>query len=67
MFLVQVQLFGTGSRYDLKILYQCGKRVETKVKVFGAISYVCRNYRGSREDENQKLCMYTIVNFKKGI
>ena len=45
--MVQVQQFGTGTRYKLDILYQCGKRVETKTqKVFGAKSYVCRSYRG---------------------
>ena len=45
--LVQVQLFGAGTRYGLAILYQCEKRVKTKKhKVFWANSYVCRSYRG---------------------
>ena len=30
MTLVEVQTFGTGTRYVLEILYQCGKRVKTK-------------------------------------
>ena len=30
MFMVQVQLFGIGTRYDLEILCQCFKRVKTK-------------------------------------
>ena len=30
MFLVQVQLFKTGTRYSLKILNQRGERVKTK-------------------------------------
>ena len=51
----------------LKFYINVAKGLKLKVKVFGAISYAFRNYRGSREDENQKLCMYTIVNFKKGI
>ena len=40
--LVQVQIFGTDTRYG-----QCGKRVKTKSqKVSGVNSYVCRSYRG---------------------
>ena len=36
-----------GTRYELKILHQCGKRVKTKSqKVLGANSNVCRSYRG---------------------
>ena len=43
--LVQVQWFGTGTRYKLEIWHQCGKRVKTKSqKVFGA--NVCRSYSG---------------------
>lgn len=30
MTLVEVQIFGTGIRYGLEILLQCGKRVKTK-------------------------------------
>ena len=41
MVLVQVQKFGIGTRYDLEILHQCGKRAN----LFGAKSYVCRSYR----------------------
>ena len=45
MFKVQVQSFGTGTRYGLEILQKCGKGVETKShKAFGANSYVCRSY-----------------------
>ena len=45
--LVQVQYFGTGTRYKFEILHQCGKRVKTESKkVFGASFYVCRSYRG---------------------
>ena len=32
--MVQVQQFGTGTRYDLKILHQCGKSVKLKVRKF---------------------------------
>ena len=47
MVLVQVQSFGTGTRYKLKTLQESVKRVKTKSKkVFGANSYVCRSYRG---------------------
>ena len=43
---VQVQKFGTGTRYKLEILHQCGKKVKSKSqKVCGANSYVCRSYR----------------------
>ena len=36
MLLVQVQQFGIGSRYDLEILHQCDKMVNTKSqKVWG--------------------------------
>ena len=36
MLLVQVQQFGIGSRYDLEILHQCDKMVNTKSqKVLG--------------------------------
>ena len=47
MVLVQVQLFGTGTRYDLKTLRKCGKNVKTKSQnVLVANSYICRHYRG---------------------
>ena len=47
MVLVEVQKFGTGTRYSLEILHQCGKRVNTKSqKVLGANSYICKSYRG---------------------
>ena len=47
VFLVQIQWFGTGARYDLEILHQCGKKVKTKIeRVTKAISYVCRSYMG---------------------
>ena len=50
MVLLQVQKFETGTRYDLDILHQCGKRVETKYqKVLGANSHVCGSYRGKTE------------------
>ena len=40
----QVQQSGTGTRYSLDVLQQCGKRVETNIqKVF---SYVFGSYRG---------------------
>ena len=45
--LVQVQLFGTDTKYELEILHQCGKRVKTKSqKVLEANSYICKSYRG---------------------
>ena len=45
--LVQVQKFGTGTRYKLEISHQCGNWVKTKSqKVLGVNSYVCRSYRG---------------------
>ena len=38
---------GTGTRYKLEILHECGKRVETKnQKVLGSNSYVCISYKG---------------------
>ena len=44
--LVEVQWFGNGTRYDLEILHQCGKSIETKIqKVLWGTSYVCRSYR----------------------
>ena len=44
--MVQVQSFGTGTRYKLEILHESVKRVKTKSqKVLGANSYVCRSYR----------------------
>ena len=47
LILVQAQQFGTGTRYVLGILHQCGKKVKTKSqKVLGANSYVCRSYTG---------------------
>ena len=47
MALVQVQQFETGTRYGLKILHQCGKRVKTKSqKVLGTNSNVSKSYRG---------------------
>ena len=46
LLLVQVQFFGSG-RYDLEILFKCGRRVETKSqKVLGSNPYVCSSYRG---------------------
>ena len=45
--MVQVQLFGTGTRYKLETLHQCGKRVKTKIQiVLESNSYVCGSYRG---------------------
>ena len=45
--LVQIQQFGTGTRYELDIFRQCGKKVKTKSqKVLWVSSYVCRSYRG---------------------
>ena len=45
--MVQVQYFGTGTRYKLEILHQSVKSVKIKSqKVSGANSYVCRIYRG---------------------
>ena len=45
--MVQVQYFGTGTRYKLEILHQSVKSVKTKSqKASGANSYVCRIYRG---------------------
>ena len=44
---VQVRYFGTGKRYKLKILPQCGNKVKTKTqKVLRANSYLCRSFRG---------------------
>ena len=44
--LVQVQWFGTGTKYKLEILHQGGKRVKTKSqKVLGINSYVRRSCR----------------------
>ena len=43
--LASSSIFGTGTRYKLEILHQCGKRVETKSqKVLGANSCVRRRY-----------------------
>ena len=49
--MVQGQKFGTGTRYRLEILHQCGKRVKTKSqrKFWGTNSYFCRNYRGETD------------------
>ena len=45
--LVQVQQFETGTRSELEILHQCGKRVKNKSqKVLGDNSYVCKSYMG---------------------
>ena len=45
--LVQVQSIKTGTCYGLEILHKCGKRIETTGQtVYGAISYVCRSFRG---------------------
>ena len=44
--LVQVQSIKTGTCYGFEILHKCGKRIETTGQtVYGAISYVCRNFR----------------------
>ena len=45
--LVQVQYFGTGTRYKLEILHQPVKRIKSKSrKVLVANPYVCRSCRG---------------------
>ena len=45
--MVEVQSFGTGTRYGLEILHQCGKRIKTKIqKALRIKSSVCRSYRG---------------------
>ena len=49
MLLVQVQEFGTDTRYHLDFLHQCGERVKTKSqKVWGVSCYVCRSYTSYR-------------------
>ena len=46
MVLIQVQEFGTWTRYGVEILRKCGKMVETKTqKGLGANSYICRSYK----------------------
>ena len=43
----QFNNLGLVIRYVLEILYQCGKRIKTRIKkVFQANSYICRSYRG---------------------
>ena len=43
MLLIEVQEFGTGTRYGLEILHQFGKSVKTKSqKVLEANSNVCK-------------------------
>ena len=45
--LVQVEYFGTGTRYKLEILHQPVKRIKTKSqKVLVVNPYVCRSCRG---------------------
>ena len=45
--LVQVQYFGTGTKYKLEIVCKSRKKVKTKSqKVLGANFYLCRSYRG---------------------
>ena len=45
--LVQVQYFGTGTRYKVEVLHQPVKRIKTKIeKVLVANPYVCRSCRG---------------------
>ena len=57
--MVQGQLFGTGSRYGLKVLRQCGKRVKTKSqKVLGFNSYVCKSYRGKPKTQSSEIHMH---------
>ena len=41
------QFFGTGTRYSLENLGQCGKRVKNKIqKDLGYTFYVCKSYNG---------------------
>ena len=61
--LVQIQWLGTGTRYSVEILYQCGKEVETKIqKVSGANSYICKSYWGKsgRVKETTYACLLKI-------
>ena len=45
--MVQVQQFGTRTRYKLEILHQYGERVKSKSKeILWANSYVCRRKTG---------------------
>ena len=45
--MVQVQQFGTRTRYKLEILHQYGKRVKSKSQeILWANSYVCRRKTG---------------------
>ena len=45
--MVQVHQFGTGTRYGLKTLHKCGKKVETIIqKIFGSDPYVGSSYSG---------------------
>ena len=47
MVLVQAHEFETGTRYELKILQQCDKKIKTKSqKVLGPNSDLFRSYRG---------------------
>ena len=39
--------YGTGARYHLKILHQCGKKIKTQShNILVTNFYVCRSYRG---------------------
>ena len=63
--LVQVQQFGTGTRYNLEILHQCGKKVKTKnQKFFTANSYVCRSYWRKTGREGPFCTKLKIINLK---
>ena len=45
--MVQVHQFGTGTRYGLKTLHKCGKKVETIIqKMFRSNPYVGSSYSG---------------------
>ena len=61
MLLVQVQQFRTGTRYALKLLHGCGKKVKTRSqKVLGANSYIGRSYR---EKAGRGSCTFSVSIF----
>ena len=63
MLLLPVQYFGTSTRYGLKILHKCGKRIDIKSqKILGVNFYVCISYR--KKNGRGPFCSLSLIGLK---
>ena len=63
MLLLQVQYFGTSSRYGFKILHKFGKRIDTKSKKFWGLIPTFEEVTGAKTDGGP-FCPVSLIGLK---